>query len=342
MQSGITASTELTEAFNAFTLDSSLFALPITITGESLQPQSAIPFTSSDFNVSLSSLQEHLQPKTPIYLILRPSPQQNNGLIAITYVPSTAPVRQKMLFASTRNTLIRDLGLEKFGDNVFVTDAEEVLDPRQWETRGKGDKSDAGRSQDILSTEERELQGVKRAEEEERHGTSGRDLMGEGGSGGGRLAMKITGDAKEALGSLAREGAFVQLGIEIASETLGLVAREGGVSPSQFLGSIPGDRPTYSFYRYPGTEGEEVVFLYTCPGGSKVKERMVYASARASVLQAAKGEGVNVTRRLEQGDNDEVGEQRLKDEVGISVGEGGNAAPTSRQGFAKPKRPGKR
>lgn len=107
-----------------------------------------------------------------------------------------------MLFASTRNTLTRDLGLEKFSDSLFATDDYEILDPEQWKGRGKNSDGSAIRSEDILSTEERELQGVKRAEEEERHGTQGRDLMGKGGSGS-RLAMKISEDARGALASLS-------------------------------------------------------------------------------------------------------------------------------------------
>jgi len=242
-----------------------------------------------------------------------------------------------MLFASTRASLVRDLGLEKFGENVFATDAEEILEPAQWEARARGAAASKEGHADILSTEERELQGVKRAEEEERHGTSGRDLMGEGGSGG-RLAMKITDDAQQALSTLSEEGALVQLGIEISSETLQLLESKSGVQPATFLSSVPTDRPSYSFFHYPGTE--ETIFLYTCPGTSKVKERMVYASARAGVLQVAKSEGVNVTKRLEAGDADEITESRLADEVGSKNTT--QEVPASKQGFAKPKRPGKR
>lgn len=243
-----------------------------------------------------------------------------------------------MLFASTRATLVRDLGLEKFSDGVFATDAEEILEPAQWEIRTQGATAQKdGPNIDILSTEERELQSVKRAEEEERHGTSGRDLMGAGGSGG-RLAMKVSSDAQQALGSLSSEGALVQLGIELNGETLELLGAQSDIQPAAFLSSVPHDRPSYSFFHYPGTE--EVIFLYTCPSGSKVKERMVYASARASVLQVAKTEGVNVTKRLEAGDVDEITEARLADEVGVTSAAQEPAA--SKQGFARPKRPGKR
>lgn len=361
MQSGITASDELHDAFNSYTADPSLFALPITIASEALHPQPAIPFASSSstFEASLPSLADHLHPKTPIYLLLRRSPTQNTGLVALTYVPATAPVRAKMLFASTRSTLVRDLGLEKFGETVFVTDASEVLDPQAWAARSAGADagSAAGRDEGILSREERELQGVKRAEEEERHGTQGRDLMGAGGSGGGRLAMKITDEARAALAKLAAggdddgAGVAVQLGIELASETLTLLrCDERAVEPAAFLQAIPRDSPSYSFLRHRAkSEGEPhvVVFVYTCPTGSKVKERMVYASARASVLQAAKGQGVDVTRRLEQGDAGEVTEDRLREEMGLKGDEEGAAAAAAssgapRQGFARPKRPGRR
>lgn len=249
-----------------------------------------------------------------------------------------------MLFAATRNTLTRDLGLEKFGDSLFATDDYEVLDPAQWENRGKGADGTrkGGSGEDILSNEERELQGVKRAEEEERHGTSGRDLMGKGGSGN-RLAMKITEEARTALTKLsgsgdAGEGVLIQLGIELGSETLTLLDDSVGVAPERFLSGIPSDRPSYAFYRYPGTP--ETVFLYTCPGSSKVKERMVYASTRSSVLHVAKEEGVDVTKRLEQGDAGEITVERLGEEVGGGAPK--EEAAVSSRGFARPKRPGKR
>lgn len=242
--------------------------------------------------------------------------------------------------------MTRDLGLEKFGDSLFATDDYEILDASQWQGRGKGSDglNKAGRSEDILSTEERELQSVKRAEEEERHGTSGRDLMGKGGSGN-RLKINMTDDAREALGRLSTgsgdstEGVLIQIGIEIGTETLTLLSSSVGVAPEQFLGGIPDDRPSYAFYRYPGTP--ETVFLYTCPGGSKVKERMVYASTRSSVLHIAKEEGVDVSKRLEQGDAGEITADRLGEEVGVGGAAKEEAAVSSR-GFARPKRPGKR
>ena len=301
----------------------------MTISNETLTAESPIQFTSSSFDSSLSSLKNHLAPKTPIYLILRPSTTQNNELIAVTYVPSTAPVRLKMLFASTRNSLTRDLGLEKFADNLFATDPEEILDPASWESR----KKSTSRAEDMLSSEERELQGVRRAEEEARYGTSGKDLMGSGGSGG-RLAMKINDDAKSAINQL--KTGIVILGIDVSTETLVLLDQADNIDASAALKKIPSNQPSYAIFAYPGTT--ETVFVYSCPSSSKVKEKMVYASARAGVLQVIESEGLKITKRLEQGDTDEISEERLSQEVGLQA----NDSATVKQAFAKPKRPGRR
>ena len=89
-----------------------------------------------------------------------------------------------------------------------------MLEPREWEERWVG-KGNSGLEKDLafLTAEERELQGVKRAEEEERYGTGGRDLMGGGGSGGSALKMRMDEDTKSALMELrsGEGGRAVQL-----------------------------------------------------------------------------------------------------------------------------------
>ena len=86
-------------------------------------------------------------------------------------------MRAKTLFASTRATLVKELGIE--GGSLFVTEASEILEAREWEERDM-EKGTGVDEEALLTREERELRGVKRAEEEERHGTKGRDLMGSG------------------------------------------------------------------------------------------------------------------------------------------------------------------
>jgi twinfilin-like protein len=175
----------------------------------------AVPF-STDFAASLPLLEPLVHPKTPIYLLLRKT-NGGNEVVAVTYIPSTALVRSKTLFASTRATLVKELGIE--GGSLFATESAEILDPKEWEDRDSRDG--AGTDEALLTREERELQGVKRAEDEERHGTKGRDLMGSSetsGVGGGSsvgVMMEMDDAGKGRLRELAQsaeseEGMVVQ------------------------------------------------------------------------------------------------------------------------------------
>ncbi|KAK5048255.1 hypothetical protein LTR84_005925 [Exophiala bonariae] len=386
MQSGISASADLQNAFAAFASDSALFALPVTISNESLNALPAIPFPSTTSSAtlvsSLSSLEQILSPTIPLYLLLRKTPTPTSPLLAATYIPSRAPVRQKTLFASTRASLVRELGSEKFSETLFLTEKEEVLDPKTWAdadsssddaTSGAGGGS--GTNTALLSTEERELQAVKRAEEEARHGTRGRDLMNEGGSGGAvslggggsgthGVSMKVSDEAREGLAAVKAAldngtggaGVLVQFGIDIPNETFTLVnAPQQGVAPADVHRNIPADRPTYSVYA-PGRESgiNGVLFIYVCPGTSKVKERMVYASSGRFFVTYAKAEfGITVLKRLEASEPEDLDGARIPEEIAALsppvAGDGGaDSAPGSGTatprggGFARPKRPGKR
>lgn len=80
-------------------------------------PGATISSSASTFLDDLSSLKTHIQPNEALYILLRRADSLSSpdkSLVAITYVPNAAPVRQKMLFASTRLTLVRELGGEHF------------------------------------------------------------------------------------------------------------------------------------------------------------------------------------------------------------------------------------
>ena len=165
-------------------------------------PISSLPSSSSDFNSDITLLQQHLTPNEALYIILSRY-NAPDGLVAVTYIPDTAPVRQKMLFASTRLTLTRELGTEKFREALFVTTKEE-LNADGW----KKHDSHIG-LQAPLTEEERTLKGMKDAEAEEgSRGTGARNSHVSSG-----LSFPVSDDAVEALKALAagRDGALVQL-----------------------------------------------------------------------------------------------------------------------------------
>lgn len=138
-------------------------------------------------------LKPHIQPNDALYIILRRYPS-TPALLAVTYVPDTAKVRQKMLFAATRLTLVRELGSEHFRETFFATTPEDL-------TPAGFDKHDAHSSLEApLTEEERSLGEVKRAEQEAGQGTASREIHLSK-----NLATPIADDALAALRELASE-----------------------------------------------------------------------------------------------------------------------------------------
>ncbi|GMG29469.1 unnamed protein product [Aspergillus oryzae var. brunneus] len=324
-----------------------------------LTPLSPIPFSSPGaFYPSLSQLSSVLQPKTPIYLLLRRPESGSSSLVALTYIPSNAPVRAKTLFASTRATLVRELGSEKFASTVFATEEDEVVGQEAWKERD-AEKNDSSKSrsqrEELMGEKERELEAVRRAEDEARSGTPGRDI-GIGGSfarrNGGigapsslQYKMPVDDEAKNALASL-QPGDLVQL-------TFVLAGVENGTVPSSVESHISSSSPRYTFYHYPDTD--VVIFVYTCPSGSSIKERMLYASSRMYALQLAEDQGLKISKKvrihvvsrclieasltmnvqIEASSPDEITGDRLQEEVSPPQNDGLN------RGFARPRRPGR-
>lgn len=63
---------------------------------------------------------------------------------------------------------------------------------------------------------------------------------------------------------------------------------------------------------------------------------MVYASSRNNIVSLAKDEGLDVSKRIEAGEPDDITESRLREEMEPKV------EAETKQGFARPKRPGRR
>lgn len=99
-----------------------------------------------------------------------------------------------MLFASTRLTLVRELGSEHFRETIFATTAEE-LSVAGFEKHDKHTELEAP-----LTEEERTLGEVKRAEAEAGAGTGTREIHLSS-----HMKMPVATDALVALSALGRE-----------------------------------------------------------------------------------------------------------------------------------------
>ncbi|OTB17777.1 hypothetical protein K445DRAFT_9633 [Daldinia sp. EC12] len=336
MQSGISASQELVTQFNKFLADPAQFGLLVTITGESLTPSTTIPRSSlsSDFDSDLPKLSPYLKPDEPLYIILRRY-DAAPYLIAVTYVPDTAKVRQKMLFASTRLTLVRELGSDHFRETIFTTMAEE-LTAEGFKKHDRHNELEAP-----LTEEERTLGAVKRAEAEAGAGTGVREIHLSK-----TMNMPVATDALVALSALGREegSSIVMLKINPETEVVELVPDSS--SPStipELVKTISATEPRFTFFRYkatPPSGGEEknvILFFYTCPVSAAtkaIKFRMMYPLMKRAVLEVATREaGLNVEKKFELEDPSEITEQSVTSELFPEA--------EVKTGFRRPKRPGR-
>ncbi|KAF4548737.1 putative cofilin/tropomyosin-type actin-binding protein [Elsinoe fawcettii] len=330
MQSGILASSELKSAFNALVSVPSSSALLVSITNETLVPVDTLSSTSP-FPASLADIPPRLSPTEAKYILVRTSPSPQDFL-AITFVPDAAPVRQKMLFASTRLTLIRELGIERFGEQIFATTVEEC-GPKGWEKHVAHLKVEKP-----LTEEERANEGIKEAELLESQGTKGREMGGMSLGGGERKGLKRGEGVEGAVSAMGRgeEGTLVVLRIDVAEERIEVDRVEEGVKVGEVRERVSAEEPRYTFYAFrPAGEEVKVVFLYTCPSGSKIKERMVYAASRITVVKMAEQElGLTIAKRLEGSSPADFPEDVIRAEFVQKQEES--------KGFARPKRPGRR
>lgn len=84
--------------------------------------------------------------------------------------------------------------------------------------------------------------------------------------------------------------------IDVPTETLKLVSSDSGVDADSVQKQISESSPRYSFYHYP--DSDAVIFIYTCPSGSSIKERMLFASSRMYALQVAEEQGLKVSKKV--------------------------------------------
>lgn len=67
----------------------------------------------------------YLDDKVPAYVLVRLDTKNSEGeynWLFLAHVPDNAKVRDKMLYASTRATLTKELGDNRFSDNMYGTD----------------------------------------------------------------------------------------------------------------------------------------------------------------------------------------------------------------------------
>ncbi|KAG7895921.1 hypothetical protein KL936_000629 [Ogataea polymorpha] len=278
----------LVDAFKDYVAGSER-AFLMSIEDERVVPKGVVA-GSGDLRRDLDLLQNAVADQA-VYLVVR-NDDISGKFIFISFVLDNAPVRSKMLYASTKNTVIRQLGVEFFYPIVFINDKDELSGDAYETLLGtEGAKP--------LSSSEESLAAVKQMELLNGGGIERRkqQLVGTGSSG---LNMSVDGHL---LDNLRRLDTGQTATIVISGDEQ---FRVDGTATATGLGdiasTIPTHSPTYTVARF----GNGYYFVYCCPSGSRVRDRMVYASSKQGLLNDLKSGGIDFIKVVEVGDPDEI------------------------------------
>ncbi|KAJ3285027.1 Twinfilin-1 [Borealophlyctis nickersoniae] len=332
-QSGIKPSQDLVDAFANAVLVDTVRALKVVIAEETLTVAETLPVAGS-WEEDFATFRPWLQPSDPAFVIFRKDSKLPTGdyeWILLQYVPDHAKVRDKMLYASTKATLTKELGDSKFVDTLYGTTAGDLtLESYKKHLVHKDAEAP-------LTERELELQSLKRAESGADISTTSRRSHAQG------VAFPISSSATESLEKL-KSGSInvVVLCIDLNNESIEL-EREDSVTLADLPSVVRRDVPRFVFYAYnhvyDGEQFNSIVFSYVCPPSSKVKERMLYSSSRATVLAYVEETvGISVPKKIELDDMTELDETDLLDSLHPKKPE----LLTAKPAFARPARPGGR
>ncbi|KAH9063356.1 actin depolymerizing protein [Lactarius vividus] len=340
--SGIAVAPELASTFADAVSSKNVRFLKISILNEALVSDTTLP-PSSTLENDLNSLQSLLDDNIPAYVLVRLD-DPPSAWLAIHYVPDTAKVRDKMLYASTRNTLTKSLGAALFVDTIFATSKAD-LTPEGYAAHKRHLAAPKP-----MNAREKEMADIKAAEREA-GGTPHNVNAARTSPFGASVGLKWSSDVEAAVRDLAdaTEDHVVIITIDPSSETL--VLGEAAVITVDQLGSkIPSSNPCFAFFSWSdGALERRIVFIYSCPSASPVKHRMLYSSGSSSVYQTAKSLLPPLLlgpRKVETSDPHELGASFLRAELGQSKEPNRMGTPSNSglggAAFARPKGPYKR
>lgn len=326
-QTGIQANAELKKYFGKCR-EGKIRVLKVSIENEELCLSKHCPTKGNweqDFDKYVPSL---IVEDLPCFILYRFDTTNSLGheWLLLSWSPDSAPVRQKMLFASTKATLKQEFGSAHIKDEMHATIKNEV-NLKGYQSHLNGVCAPAPLTEREEALKEMQQSGVN----SNHYGTDSRQ------STLGGVAFPITAEAKQAIFDLQKGSYnYLQFKIDLDKEEINL-SKAANIELTSLPEQVPTDAARYHIYIFKHThEGdytESIVFIYSMPGyNCGIKERMLYSSCKAEFLDIIEKMGLEITKRMEIDDGKELTETYLYDEIHPKRN-------LHRPTFAKPKGP---
>lgn len=258
------------------------------------------PNWDADYNQCILT---NIDPKQPCFFFYRLDEKINTGYtwLFISWSPDFAPVKQKMLYASTKSTLKQEFGAGQIKDELFGTVNEDI----SLEGYLRHKTSQAAPAP--LTMREEEIEEIRKTENLTKINVDTKQKTLQG------VMFPVEQQGLEKL-ELFKRGAvnYVRLAIDIKEERILLDKFVEQLDVNAIAGEIPTDQGRFHLYRYQHTfEGEtfnSVLFIYSMPGFvCTVKERMLYSSCKSEMLSFLKGQaGLDIAKTFETSEPGEI------------------------------------
>ncbi|KAK7588141.1 hypothetical protein V9T40_005386 [Parthenolecanium corni] len=254
-----------------------------------------------------------IEPGQPSYILYRLDNKSDIGYdwLLISWSPDESPIRQKMLYASTKATLKQEFGNACIKEELHGTSEGEISLAGLRRYR-KVESSPAP-----LTMQEEELARLSKAQSFTLSNAA-IDTRTPTMSG---VSFPVSNAVIDSVNQMVkRKINYIQLRIDIDNEEIHLVT-DGIITVDQLSDQIPKDAARYHLYSfshtYEGSTIQSVVFIYSMPGYScSVKERMLYSSCKGPLLDIIESNlGLTVSKKLEIDATEKLTEDYLIDEI---------------------------
>lgn len=293
-------SEDVQRAFRNFIFDKAVLALPLALKDSSLHALPTVYTKGSgvSFQNDLNLLDDTLDPRIPLYLLLR----RGDSVTAITFVPFRAPVDERELYLHHRHDLFASFGAEEVKTSLICKEIGEITDARSWVERDTfKDKIEAeGKTCEESHDQDDKMVDIGYKKNQCR-------LCDR------RMKNKITEEALAALEKLKKEGDCVQISLN-SDLALALDLQISSIPPEQISSHLPMTYPTFTFYRHPNNR---LYFIFHSPDAATVQQRMKHTMAIPGLVNVhAEDCGVHVDQKIEIHEPEDLVFEESDDKVG--------------------------
>ncbi|KAH6564017.1 hypothetical protein BASA62_008208 [Batrachochytrium salamandrivorans] len=290
--------------------------------------------TKGTWEQDFTALTPWLDESTPCYILYRMDTRvAATGIhewAFLQYVPDTAKVRDKMMYAATKSTLTKELGDAKFTDTVYATTKDD-LSIEGYHRHVKHTQAETPLTEREIEASLARVAEVCRAMPPWVALLAHQMLLG--------IAFLFTPETVQAFEDLKRgKITFITLTVDAETETT-RVHTTGSLDVSEIVSKVDASSPYFIFVAV--SSGSDYAFAYVSPPECKIRDRMLFAASRSYVLgEAETSLEVSISKKFEVDSVDEFVVE-LSENLDPSIN-GVSISAVAKPAFSKPARPGRK